>query len=526
MRAFLSSVCLCLALGPSPALASQTYGLVIGIDEYENIPDLDGAVNDANDIADAMRGLDVDVIQLVDQQATRAAVLSNWRSIAAKMKDGDQLIVTYAGHGSNEPEHFEGNEEDGRDETLLLAGFSPFGAAAGERIRDDEIAELIALTPGRNVIFVADACHSGTVARTINPVLGYRYFSNGKIADDPLPPPPPNTLDNDGDDDVELFLAAVGEADKVPEFMIDGQARGALSFAFAESLRGKADTDQNGALTKGEVEEYVRRRVRGISQGIQSPQIQHRGAGDDIILTVAKVAPSLPATGGKIALNAMDPKAPVSVYWEAAPVALPPNTVESPTAAAADLRINASTGAVLTSAGDRVATFGKGEMSQSPDRLAAVIDKFRLARQLQGLVGNGPLEMLFEDGDRNYFDGDPITIQVAGRTTRYVTLFNISSNGELAYLYPLHLTSNGFDDPLETPAADRLNLGFQISAPYGADHVVAIETEQDPAVLRRVLSSYDGSSNSRQFWDQFAAAIQDMPSSPNVAIFPFFSTER
>ncbi|MGJ8583845.1 MAG: caspase family protein [Marinosulfonomonas sp.] len=526
MRAFLSSICLCLCLGTGPALASQTYGLVVGIDEYDNIPDLDGAVNDANDIADAMRGLDVTVTKLVDEQATRAAFLSNWRSIAAKMKDGDQLIVTYAGHGSNEPEHFKGNEEDGRDETLLLAGFSPFGQAAGERIRDDEIAELIALTPGRNVIFVADACHSGTVARTINPVLGYRYFSNGKIADDPLPPPPPNTLKNDGDDDVALFLAAVGEADKVPEFMIEGQARGALSYAFAESLRGKADKDQNGALTKSEVEEYVRRRVRGISQGIQSPQVQHRGSGDDVILSVAAVAPTQPAADGKTALSQIDPNTPVSVYWESAAVALPPNTVESPTAEAADLRINSSTGVVLTSAGDRVATFGDGEMRDAPERLAAVIDKYRLAQHLQGLVGNGALEMLFEDGDRNYFDGDPITIQVAGRSTRYVTLFNISSNGELAFLYPLHLAANGFDDPLESPATDRLNLGFQISAPYGADHVVAIETEHNPAVLRRVLSSYDGSTDSRQIWDQLSAAIQGMPSTPNVAIFPFFSSER
>ncbi|MEL6518876.1 MAG: caspase family protein [Pseudomonadota bacterium] len=159
--------CLALGLAATTALpafsATRTFGLVIGIDDYDHISDLDGAVNDALDIADALTGIGAEVTMLLNHDASREAILSTWRSLADKVGPGDRLVVSYAGHGSNEPEHYPGNEDDGRDETLILSGFSPYGTDAGERIRDDEIAELIALTPDTQIIIVADACHSGTL---------------------------------------------------------------------------------------------------------------------------------------------------------------------------------------------------------------------------------------------------------------------------------------------------------------------------------------------------------------------------
>lgn len=524
MRRLLSSVCFCLASTALPAMAAQTYGLVIGIDEYAHIQDLDGAVNDADDIADALQGLGVTVTKLINTDADRETILGSWRALAEQMEDGDQLIVTYAGHGSNEPEHYDGNEEDGRDETLILSGFSPYGSAAGERIRDDEIAELIAMTPGQNVIFVADACHSGTLSRTINPVLGYRYVSHGKINDDPLPPPPPNTLKNDGEDDIELFLAAVDEADKVPEFLIDGEARGALSFAFAEGLRGRADHDGNNQLTKGEIEDYVRRRVRGISQGIQSPQVSHKGAADEVVVTLGPVRPPNTDPSQTPFADAGAPE--ITKIYAATNLPLPANAQIAADPQSADLRLEPETGAVLSQGGDTIALVGQANSPQFLPHLEAVIRKYQLAQKLEDMAGGGTIEMLFEDGDKNYFDGDQINVQVAGRQTRYVSLFNIGSNGQVAYLYPVHLGQNGLDDPLEIAAQDRLNLRFVISAPFGADHVVAIETAENPAVLRRVLASYDGSTDADQFWAHLTQALNEFSTPPNIAIFPFFSAAR
>lgn len=93
-----------IALGSAPAMAERTLALVIGIDDYAHIPRLDGAVNDARDIADALRALGAETTLLVDGAATRAAILDAWTRLAGMARPGDRLIVTYAGHGSNEAE--------------------------------------------------------------------------------------------------------------------------------------------------------------------------------------------------------------------------------------------------------------------------------------------------------------------------------------------------------------------------------------------------------------------------------------
>lgn len=102
----------------------------------------------------------------------------------------------------------------------------------------------------------------------MNPPLGYRYVSTPGIEGDPLPPPPPNGAGVTDQSDVSLFLAAVDEANKVPEFMIDGQVRGALSFSLAGAVRGLADRDRDGQVTQLEMSDYVRRTVRDLSHGL------------------------------------------------------------------------------------------------------------------------------------------------------------------------------------------------------------------------------------------------------------------
>ena len=99
-----------LALQAGAARADRTVALVVGIDDYRHIPRLDGAVNDARDVADALRGIGAEVVTLTDGAATREAILREWRRLATSVGEGDRLVVTFAGHGSNEPEHWPGSE--------------------------------------------------------------------------------------------------------------------------------------------------------------------------------------------------------------------------------------------------------------------------------------------------------------------------------------------------------------------------------------------------------------------------------
>lgn len=289
-------------------------------------------------------------------------------------------------------------------------------------------------------------------------------------------------------------------------------------------MRGRADHDGNNQLTKGEIEDYVRRRVRGISQGIQSPQVSHKGAADEVVVTLGPVRPPNTDPSQTPFADAGAPE--ITKIYAATDLPLPANAQIAADPQSADLRLEPETGAVLSQGGDTIALVGQANSPQFLPHLEAVIRKYQLAQKLEDMAGGGTIEMLFEDGDKNYFDGDQINVQVAGRQTRYVSLFNIGSNGQVAYLYPVHLGQNGLDDPLEIAAQDRLNLRFVISAPFGADHVVAIETAENPAVLRRVLASYDGSTDADQFWAHLTQALNEFSTPPNIAIFPFFSAAR
>ncbi|MBC8013235.1 MAG: caspase family protein [Methyloceanibacter sp.] len=155
----------------SPAAGAELYGLVIGVDDYVGTAnDLDGAVNDANDVAQALDRLGArEVIRLVNEDASKDRIVAGWGALLAKAKAGDTIVFSYAGHGSQEPEppgrH---GEADGRNENFLLGAYQPSGPGTRERIVDDEIFEWMKQADDKRVrvVLVADSCHSGGMERS------------------------------------------------------------------------------------------------------------------------------------------------------------------------------------------------------------------------------------------------------------------------------------------------------------------------------------------------------------------------
>ncbi len=487
-------------LGAVPAMAERTFGLVIGIDDYAFVPDLHGAVNDAEDIADALGGLGAEVTLLTDGMATRAAILGAWERILKHAAPGDRLIVSYAGHGSNEPEHTPGSEKDGRDENFLLAGYAPRGEAAAQRIRDDEIADLLARSAALDVIFVADACHAGTVTRNLNPVLGYRYVTPGKLSGDPLPPPPPPPPGGETAEQVALFLAAVNETEKVPEVLIDGVPRGALSYAFASGLRGDGDLNRDGVLTKGELETHVRRTVRQVSDGVQLPQSEPAGHEDRSLIALGAPPPPPPPKVMPLVDRPFEALPPLRVSGDW------PGLSGIEVATSATLRRQGPT--VLSSIGDRVA------VANDPRTLQAVVDKHRLVEAL-AKIARPPLSVQFDKGDRIYVSGQELAIHIDGRRTSHLTLFNLGADGTISLLYPVA----DLQDPESVAPHSRIDLMVGVTAPFGADHVVAIETDGPAPALRQGLLMLTGSRDMAALWE----LIRN--SGGRLALFPFFTAE-
>lgn len=235
---------------------AKTFALVIGINDYDYVEPLDGAVSDANDIYNALKANAVaanNIHFLTNKKASKSNIQAAWNSMVSQSSAGDTLLVTYAGHGSQITDT-NGDEADGEDEVFLLSGFREAGVDAFDNlISDDEWYRWFKTAKGRQVVFVADSCHSGTMHRSVTP-LKKRYQ---KISTEVIAPPEHAVYKEERENQnyVTFFAASTEDMDTY-ERRINGKPRGALSYAFAKAIRGAAD-DGDGTLKKQELEVYL-----------------------------------------------------------------------------------------------------------------------------------------------------------------------------------------------------------------------------------------------------------------------------
>jgi thermitase len=152
---------------PAPAQNPRNLALLIGIDDYINVRDLHGAVNDVDRVKTVLTGRfgfePGNVTVLRNAQATRAAMLAAFETLIKQAQANDVVYVHYSGHGSRRLDD-SNDEEDGWDETIVPHDSREPGIFD---ITDDEMngimTRLAAKT--RNVTLILDSCYSGSATR-------------------------------------------------------------------------------------------------------------------------------------------------------------------------------------------------------------------------------------------------------------------------------------------------------------------------------------------------------------------------
>ncbi|MEM1266963.1 MAG: hypothetical protein AAGI50_13205, partial [Pseudomonadota bacterium] len=463
---------------------------------------------------------------------------ATWDGFLAKAAPGDTILVTFAGHGSNEPAAHPGTEIDGRDETLLLAGFDPRGPGASERIRDDEIAARIAARVDVTHIVVADSCHSGTATRSSPFDLNYRFFAHGELVDDPLPPPPPPPAGEIATGNT-VYFGAVSDREKVPEIGIDGQIRGALSYAFADGLRGRADRNDDGQITKGELETHVRRFVKSALAGRQRPQIAPLGRIDQPLFERPRQAPQ-PEPAFSTPFEALPPLPIVFVGESTGRIDITDFVGVVPAEAQAHrgIIVDFDLREIRTSAGDMLRRLTREVGYDWRDQIQTTIDKMRAVRAIEDSALSGTLDVFLPLGDEVYLEDEAVQILIGGRETPYATVLNLSPNGDIQYLYPLTtplLDPQGlYDDPVSIGAELPLDFFARIGPPFGAEYVLVIETpeEVDPGLellhihnrIRRAAFRFNGQSEIVAFWNEMHIQLADQDY--DVGLHVFFTRDQ
>lgn len=130
--------------------------VVIGNNAYVHLPKLLTAVNDAMAVAQLLvNDYGFEVTLLTD--ATRSDIISALDAVRARLTEGDNLLIYYAGHGV-----LDTREERGY--------WLPVNARTESRVQwvpNTSITDALKAIQAKHVLIVADSCYSGTLTRGI-----------------------------------------------------------------------------------------------------------------------------------------------------------------------------------------------------------------------------------------------------------------------------------------------------------------------------------------------------------------------
>jgi uncharacterized caspase-like protein len=236
------------------------YVLAVGVDKYQNIGQLNGCVNDANNAAESFRRQEgplftkVTSTVLVDAQANTQRIDQDMKSLATVGKSGDFVVLFLSGHGNRVNKKW---------------AFIPQDFVANQYARTTISEESILqwadaqAAQGKKVCIMVDACFAGQLRLSAKHLLArYRDPRAGGII--LMVSSMPNQVS-----------AACG-------------AYSAFAFAIKEGMDGKADYNGDGQITLQELRRYAYHRVYELQKGDQDGEIDYSLSLSDSMV-VAKV---------------------------------------------------------------------------------------------------------------------------------------------------------------------------------------------------------------------------------------------
>ncbi len=267
--------------------------VLVGINNYGvRAPKLNGCVNDALQVADLLRRRygfgNASLRLLTDERATQSAILERLDWLVSGVRDGDQLVFHYSGHGSQVADR-NGDEVDHLDEIIC-----PYDMDWDNPFTDDVFARYFDPLPKKaKLTVVLDSCHSGTGLRDIRPNVVDRfllpppdirnrvaegledlgpYFSatiKDPEADDPKKGPRQlfrQAKDRSGYQ--PILIAGCKAAETSADVRVDNDYHGALTYAFVKAV----DRTQ-GKITYQQLIREVREQVKMLTSA-QTPQLE------------------------------------------------------------------------------------------------------------------------------------------------------------------------------------------------------------------------------------------------------------
>lgn len=221
----------------------KIWAVVVGVARYAHMPTLKYTDDDAYQIFAFLKSPeggalpDNQIKVLIDEDATRANILTAMRNVMLKADENDVVMFYFSGHG------LEGS--------FLPVDYDGYA----NRVKHEEIKSYLAQSKAKHKLVLADACHSGSLLAMKKPMLAlnkyYKAFEDSKGG-------------------TALMMSSKSE-----EYSLEdgGLRSGIFSYYLRKGLKGLADQDQDKIVTVSELFDYVYSNVQSYTGNIQTPTL-------------------------------------------------------------------------------------------------------------------------------------------------------------------------------------------------------------------------------------------------------------
>ena len=232
----------------------NSYALIIGIDKYENVSNLDYAVKDANSITTLLRNNfnfpSKNIQTLLNEEATYSNIRNSLSEISSSAKANDRVLIYFAGHGMTK------DLPDGGEMGYLLPVDGIKDNLYASAIPMNDLKDLSYMSKAKHMLFLVDACYGGLAA------VGKRGLDATNTT---------NYIKKVTNIKSRQIITAGGKAEQVIEKPEWGHS--AYTMNLLRGLRsGLADSNEDGYITADELGDYLTEKVTIDSDNQQTPQ--------------------------------------------------------------------------------------------------------------------------------------------------------------------------------------------------------------------------------------------------------------
>ena len=232
----------------------NSYALIIGIDKYENVSNLDYAVKDANSITTLLRDNfnfpSKNIQTLLNEEATYSNIRNSLSEISSSAKANDRVLIYFAGHGMTK------DLPDGGEMGYLLPVDGIKDNLYASAIPMNDLKDLSYMSKAKHMLFLVDACYGGLAA------VGKRGLDATNTT---------NYIKKVTNIKSRQIITAGGKSEPVIEKPEWGHS--AYTMNLLRGLRGGlADSNEDGYITADELGDYLTEKVTIDSDNQQTPQ--------------------------------------------------------------------------------------------------------------------------------------------------------------------------------------------------------------------------------------------------------------